>query len=106
MPAPDRARDVPRQRPAPERPATPAPPVAPPTDPARWDTARLDRLVVDVWRDVLGVERVGMRDNFFDLGGHSMRLLAVLDRLRPNSATSSRSPTCSATPRSNPWRRS
>ncbi|SCF34871.1 amino acid adenylation domain-containing protein [Micromonospora purpureochromogenes] len=86
LPAPDRARDVPRQRPAPERPATPAPPVAAPADPdpARWDIARprLDRLVVDVWRDVLGVERVGLRDNFFDLGGHSMRLLAVLDRLR------------------------
>ncbi|MGY0003967.1 amino acid adenylation domain-containing protein [Micromonospora sp. I033] len=52
--------------------------------PAGWDGARvrLDRLVADVWRDVLGVDQVGVRDNFFDLGGHSMRLLTVLERLR------------------------
>ncbi|WP_405093365.1 amino acid adenylation domain-containing protein [Micromonospora sp. NBC_01392] len=52
--------------------------------PDRWDAdrVRLERLVADVWREVLGVEQVGTRDSFFDLGGHSMRLLAVLDRLR------------------------
>ncbi|SCG78411.1 non-ribosomal peptide synthetase/type I polyketide synthase [Micromonospora humi] len=50
----------------------------------RWDAdrVRLERLVTRVWREVLGVDEVGPRDNFFDLGGHSMRLLAVLDRLR------------------------
>ncbi|WP_327035385.1 non-ribosomal peptide synthetase/type I polyketide synthase [Micromonospora ureilytica] len=74
--------DVPRQRTAgePERPATtPAEP-----GPAQWNAARigLERLVVDVWRNVLGVAQVGTRDNFFDLGGHSMRLLAVLKRLQ------------------------
>ncbi|MEH0844483.1 amino acid adenylation domain-containing protein [Micromonospora sp. CPCC 205711] len=86
LPAP--GRDVPRQRSAPEQdpPAAPEQPVTAPAapGPAQWDTARigLERLVVDVWRDVLGVGRVGVRDNFFDLGGHSMRLLAVLERLR------------------------
>ena len=38
-----------------------------------------------VWSQVLGVERVGIHDNFFDLGGHSlmaMRLImAVQDML-------------------------
>ncbi|MFG2053057.1 amino acid adenylation domain-containing protein [Micromonospora sp. NPDC048930] len=85
LPAPGRV-DVPRQRPAPDQPATPEPPVAPPADagPAHWDSARirLERLVTEVWRDVLGVTPAGVRDNFFDLGGHSMRLLAVLERLR------------------------
>ncbi|MCW3842672.1 amino acid adenylation domain-containing protein [Micromonospora yasonensis] len=84
LPPPGRA-DVPRPRPAPE-PDEPAAPEPPPADPDRepWDAARVrvERLVVDVWRDVLGVDQVGMRDNFFDLGGHSMRLLAVLERLR------------------------
>ncbi|MEU4477583.1 amino acid adenylation domain-containing protein [Micromonospora sp. NPDC023966] len=82
LPAPGRAANVPRQRSTPE-PAAPELPVAAPA-PARWDVARvrLERLVVDVWREVLGVDRVGVADNFFDLGGHSMRLLAVLDRLR------------------------
>ncbi|MFR9778050.1 amino acid adenylation domain-containing protein [Micromonospora sp. MS34] len=87
LPAPGHA-DMPRQPsgPPPDRPATPHRPVAATAapHPVPWDAARvrLERLVVDVWRDVLGVDRVGVRDNFFDLGGHSMRLLAVLDRLR------------------------
>ncbi|MEV0215411.1 amino acid adenylation domain-containing protein [Micromonospora sp. NPDC050695] len=85
LPAP--GPDAPRQRVAaePERPATKRPPTAPAgPGAAQWDAARigLERLVVDVWRDVLGVGHVGTRDNFFDLGGHSMRLLAVLKRLQ------------------------
>ncbi|WP_262284299.1 non-ribosomal peptide synthetase/type I polyketide synthase [Micromonospora sp. MA102] len=84
LPAPGRPADVPRPRTAPE-PVAPEPPAsASAPGPVRWDATRvrLERLVVDVWRDVLGVDRVGPRDNFFDLGGHSMRLLAVLERLR------------------------
>ena len=83
---PAAGREVPRQRAEadPDRP-TPEQPASAPVEPgpANWDAARigLERLVVDVWRDVLGVAQVGTRDNFFDLGGHSMRLLAVLKRL-------------------------
>jgi amino acid adenylation domain-containing protein len=33
--------------------------------------------ISEVWREVLGVERVGIRDNFFELGGTSVRLAAV-----------------------------
>jgi len=35
-----------------------------------------------VWSDVLGVDRVGVRDNFFDLGGHSLLLIRVHARLK------------------------
>ncbi|MEM9824748.1 MAG: non-ribosomal peptide synthetase, partial [Bacteroidota bacterium] len=32
----------------------------------------LEKQLVDLWKQVLGVEQVGVKDNFFDLGGHSL----------------------------------
>ncbi|WP_449224190.1 MupA/Atu3671 family FMN-dependent luciferase-like monooxygenase [Amycolatopsis speibonae] len=43
-------------------------------------TNETERLVTDVWRDVLGVDRVGVDDSFFELGGNS--LLVVVARAR------------------------
>ncbi len=42
----------------------------------------VERKIAAAWQEVLGVERVGMDDNFFDLGGHSLRLVEVQTRLR------------------------
>ena len=33
--------------------------------------------IAAVWREVLRVERVGVHDNFFDLGGHSLLVVQV-----------------------------
>lgn len=41
-----------------------------------------ERLIAAVWQDVLGLERVGIYDNFFDVGGNSLRLLPVQRRLQ------------------------
>ncbi len=41
-----------------------------------------EELVAEVWADVLGVERVGAGDGFFDLGGHSLMAMTVSSRLR------------------------
>ncbi|MGV9426186.1 amino acid adenylation domain-containing protein [Streptomyces sp. NPDC003656] len=41
-----------------------------------------EKLVADVWREVLGVESVTRDDDFFDLGGHSLLAGQVLSRLR------------------------
>ena len=35
-----------------------------------------------IWSEVLGVERIGVRDSFFDLGGHSLLATQVLMRVR------------------------
>jgi len=37
--------------------------------------------VADIWRTLLRVERVGRDDNFFDLGGHSLLLVQLQNRL-------------------------
>jgi hypothetical protein len=37
--------------------------------------------VAGVWREVLGVPRVGVTDNFFEIGGHSLAMAAVAARL-------------------------
>ncbi|MER5734014.1 condensation domain-containing protein, partial [Streptomyces sp. NPDC002138] len=41
-----------------------------------------ERILADVWADVLGVERVGVHDNFFDLGGDSILTIQVVSRAR------------------------
>ncbi len=40
-----------------------------------------ERAIAEVWSDVLGVERVAIDTNFFDLGGHSLLLAEVRGRL-------------------------
>jgi acyl carrier protein len=41
----------------------------------------LERQLVEIWQEVLGVEQVGIRDNFFDLGGHSLKLVELHQKL-------------------------
>ncbi|MEV8569816.1 amino acid adenylation domain-containing protein, partial [Streptomyces sp. NPDC051322] len=38
--------------------------------------------MVAIWRETLGVEQVGVEDNFFDLGGDSLRAVALVGALR------------------------
>jgi amino acid adenylation domain-containing protein len=42
----------------------------------------VEEVVAGIWSEVLGVGQVGVNDNFFDLGGHSLLLTRVYSRLR------------------------
>jgi acyl carrier protein len=41
-----------------------------------------EELLASIWSDVLRLERVGIRDDFFDLGGHSLNATQVVSRVR------------------------
>jgi acyl carrier protein len=43
---------------------------------------KVEQTIAEVWQELLGIDRVGSHDNFFNLGGHSLTALQVLSRLR------------------------
>jgi aryl carrier-like protein len=44
--------------------------------------AGLEATIAEAFVDVLAIDRVGAHDNFFEIGGDSLRCVRVLDRLR------------------------
>ena len=42
----------------------------------------VEEVLAGIWREVLGVERVGLYDNFLDLGGHSMLAMRCVSGIR------------------------
>lgn len=77
---------APHLPPAPVRTAAPAA-MATTTTPARPDPPAGDtpgtteRLISRIWCEVLGLDSVGAGDNFFDIGGNSLALTTVRERL-------------------------
>ncbi len=43
---------------------------------------KIEQAIAAVWQQVLQVDKVGLHDNFFDLGGHSLRMAQVQSQLR------------------------
>jgi hypothetical protein len=41
-----------------------------------------EKLLAGIWQEVLGVKRVGLHDNFFDIGGHSLLAIRVITAVR------------------------
>jgi tyrocidine synthetase-3 len=44
-------------------------------------TSGLERKLVEIWTEILGKERIGVNDNFFDLGGHSLKATQLVARI-------------------------
>lgn len=42
----------------------------------------IEKTLVRIWAEVLGVEQVSIHDNFFALGGHSLLAIQVMSRIR------------------------
>jgi hypothetical protein len=40
-----------------------------------------ERYVASIWQETLGVARIGVYDNFFDLGGHSLLCFRIIKRI-------------------------
>lgn len=41
----------------------------------------LDKKIAQIWQEELKIDKVGLNDNFFDLGGHSLLMVQVAGRL-------------------------
>ncbi|NMG06755.1 non-ribosomal peptide synthetase [Brasilonema sp. UFV-L1] len=44
--------------------------------------SEMERAIATVWQEVLNLEKVGVNDNFFDLGGHSLLIVQVNSKLQ------------------------
>jgi surfactin family lipopeptide synthetase A len=42
----------------------------------------VQRIIAETWQEVLNRDKVGIRDNFFDLGGNSLDSMVVIDKLQ------------------------
>jgi amino acid adenylation domain-containing protein len=42
----------------------------------------IEELLAEIWLDVLGLERVGIHDDFLEIGGHSLLAIRLIARLR------------------------
>jgi amino acid adenylation domain-containing protein len=47
-------------------------------------TTEVEKIIADTWKQELGLEKVGINDNFFSLGATSLQLVKVNHRLKEN----------------------
>ncbi|MCP4658975.1 MAG: hypothetical protein GY856_26480, partial [bacterium] len=42
---------------------------------------KTERVLAAIWQQLLGLEEIGVHDNFFDAGGHSLLMVRLRDRV-------------------------
>jgi hypothetical protein len=50
-------------------------------DPITPPRTRLENMLVDNWKEILGQKQCGIHDNFFELGGHSLLATRLISRI-------------------------
>ena len=67
-----------------DRKALPAPEHERRPDPQEFaePSSLVEEELAGIWREVLGIDRIGATDNFFELGGHSLLAIQVISRVR------------------------
>jgi acyl carrier protein len=41
----------------------------------------VEETLIQIWKQVLGVDQIGITNNFFELGGHSLNAIQVISRI-------------------------
>ncbi|NEO38504.1 MAG: amino acid adenylation domain-containing protein [Moorea sp. SIOASIH] len=44
----------------------------------------IEKVLAEIWQDVLGIEKVGIHDSFIDLGGHSLTAVKLVSKISTN----------------------
>ncbi len=65
-----------------DRRALPQPRIEPAGEDQAAPRSPVEEMLAGLWKELLGVERVGLRDGFFDLGGHSLTATQLVSRVR------------------------
>jgi len=65
-----------------DRKALPAPEYAAEAGARRAPRNSVEQELADIWRDLLDLDAIGVADNFFDLGGHSLTAAQTAARIR------------------------
>jgi acyl carrier protein len=65
-----------------DRKALPAPELASAEDRYVAPRTPVEEVLAEIWAEVLRLERVGVEDSFFDLGGHSLLIMRLLAKIQ------------------------
>jgi amino acid adenylation domain-containing protein len=65
-----------------DRQALPEPPAAQEREGYVAPRTELEAAIAGLWQSVLGIERVGVHDDFFDLGGHSLKAIQLATQMK------------------------
>jgi len=42
----------------------------------------MEQQIADIWQEVLGIDKIGINDNFFDLGGSSLMIIQIIRQMQ------------------------